>query len=172
MCDLGLLDPACPKPTYIPNTPPIYIPDFWNSSGLWGSENIKGSNNCYSYAINRPYLPDGSPRPKGRPQPGGSTCRLDCNSLIAAAKKDGLTDTDAAGNCPAGWHKVFLVIAPGVDYHWYRQDSDGTWSHKRGNGMCTNRDAAGIWGNIITDPSTCDRDYGCDDIWKRNKDYN
>lgn len=25
---------------------------------------------------------------------------------------------------------VALVIAPGIDYHWYKQDSDGYWSHK------------------------------------------
>lgn len=31
-----------------------------------------------------------------------------------------------------GGYVVLLVVSPGIDYHWYRQDSDGTWSHKRG----------------------------------------
>ena len=26
-----------------------------------------------------------------------------------------------------------LVIWPNRDYHWYRQDADGTWSHKPGS---------------------------------------
>lgn len=32
-----------------------------------------------------------------------------------------------------GGYAVLLVVSPGFDYHWYRQDADGTWSHKRGS---------------------------------------
>ncbi len=32
----------------------------------------------------------------------------------------------------SGGYAVLLVISPNNDYHWYRQDVDGTWSHKRG----------------------------------------
>ena len=32
-----------------------------------------------------------------------------------------------------GGYAVLLVVSPAKDYHWYRQDSDGTWSHKRGD---------------------------------------
>ena len=32
-----------------------------------------------------------------------------------------------------GGYAVALVVDPGADYHWYRQNSDGTWSHKRGD---------------------------------------
>ena len=123
-------------------------------------------NNCYSYACNRPYLPDGKPRPKGRPQPGGGSFALNCTSVLAAAKKDGLTDPDKAGVCPPGRHKVYLVIARGLDYHWYREDSDGMWSHKRGLTPCTNLDAPatrGALGKPITDPSTCNREYPDED---------
>lgn len=31
-----------------------------------------------------------------------------------------------------GGYTVLLVIDPYNDYHWYRQEADGTWSHKRG----------------------------------------
>lgn len=27
---------------------------------------------------------------------------------------------------------VLLVVYPGFDYHWYRQDPEGSWSHKTG----------------------------------------
>jgi hypothetical protein len=58
--------------------------------------------------------------------------------------------------CPSGYHKVMLVIAPGVDYHWYRQDTDGKWSHKPGITPITNLDASG---KPIADPAKADRDY-------------
>ena len=32
----------------------------------------------------------------------------------------------------SGEYAVLLVVDPNNDYHWYRQDSDGTWSHKPG----------------------------------------
>lgn len=43
------------------------------------------------------------------------------------------------------------------DYHWYRQNPDGTWSHKPGWGLVTNKDAGG---NVITDPQNANRNYG------------
>lgn len=49
---------------------------------------------------------------------------------------------------------VALVIAPGDDFHWYRQDDDGTWSHKPGRTEATNRDNAG---RVIHDPRRADR---------------
>ena len=33
----------------------------------------------------------------------------------------------------SGAYAVLLVICPDRDYHWYRQDADGTWSHKPGS---------------------------------------
>ena len=63
-------------------------------------------------------------------------------------------------NPPPGMYPVALVIAPGDDYHWYRQDSDGTWSHKPGNTPATNLDASG---NPITNPETANRNNGSHD---------
>ena len=44
-----------------------------------------------------------------------------------------------SGEVPAGYRQVLLVLGPenppgsGFNqYHWYRQDSDGSWSHKDG----------------------------------------
>ena len=52
-----------------------------------------------------------------------------------------------------GWY-VALVIWPNVDYHWYRQDNVGCWSHKPGKTAARNTDNSG---NRITDPRTCNR---------------
>ncbi|MBV9102244.1 MAG: hypothetical protein JO060_01570 [Candidatus Eremiobacteraeota bacterium] len=45
-------------------------------------------------------------------------------------------------------------MAPGYDFHWYRRDRDGTWSHKPGGTEARNVDNSG---HIITDPRTADR---------------
>ena len=83
--------------------------------------------------------------------------------------------------CPEGTYKIALVIdltddpsianyhqfdslgdtavyieLPDTDYHWYRQNPDGTWSHKPGQTAVINYDASG---NTIYDPQICDRDY-------------
>ena len=36
--------------------------------------------------------------------------------------------------------KVALVFSPGQNYHWYRQDENGNWSHKPGQGPVQNTD--------------------------------
>ncbi len=50
--------------------------------------------------------------------------------------------------CPAGSYKVALIVGKD-DYHWYRQNSDGFWSHKPGKEPVTNVDEQG---NSIIDP--------------------
>ena len=61
-----------------------------------------------------------------------------------------------------GYYKIALVIdndGNRQDFHWYRQNPDGTWSHKRGQGIVNNLDASG---KIIYDPATADRNYSND----------
>lgn len=50
--------------------------------------------------------------------------------------------------CPAGSYKVALIVGK-TDYHWYRQNPDGFWSHKPGKTNVTNIDQQG---NSIIDP--------------------
>ena len=50
--------------------------------------------------------------------------------------------------CPEGTYKVALIYGD-TDYHWYRQNPDGTWSHKPGRTEVTNLDANG---HLIYDP--------------------
>lgn len=99
---------------------------------------------------------------------------LDADEFGITFEAIGKNDT-----CPYGTYKVALVIdsyddpayenyiklengtiyieIPDTDYHWYRQNPDGTWSHKRGDSYATNLDASE---NIIYDPQICDRNYG------------
>ena len=116
--------------------------------------------NCYNYAINYYYN-------RGDPLQPGELARkpytsLSKSDIFAAAKADmpylGKTIRASSYSEVPGEneYKVALVIAPNKDYHWYRQDSDGRWSHKRGITAITNLDASD---DKIYDPQTADRDY-------------
>jgi len=59
--------------------------------------------------------------------------------------------------CPKGSSKVALVTAKGVDYHWYRQNPDGTWSDKAGSNKVKNWDAKN---RKIINPAGASREYG------------
>ena len=61
--------------------------------------------------------------------------------------------------CPKGMSKVALVVDKGTDYHWYRQNPDGSWSHKDGSNPVKNFDAKH---RKIFNPKQASRDYGSD----------
>jgi len=64
--------------------------------------------------------------------PGGGNL-WNCPRVLAGAIKDGAKE--CKGDCPVGWRKILVVVADnGMDYHFYREDNDGSWSHKRGYG--------------------------------------
>lgn len=126
---------------------------------LWYDRNTRLYNNCYNYANNK--ITGVSPTTAA--QPGKAHGALingkTCPDLIAAVQADGLVlkpDFASPLGANQGWY-VALVINPGVDYHFYRQDADGCWSHKIGRAPVTGGDHLG---NVITDPRTCRRgDY-------------
>lgn len=127
-----------------------YEPDRWNK------DPVLSSTNCYAYAANDP---DG--HPPGKPQPGEHSgapfANVDAKSVGDAAVRDGMVRAPSPPVPKPGYNVVALVIDPGVDYHWYRLDDNGFWSHKPGNTAARDVDASG---NKITDPETANRDYG------------
>ncbi len=64
--------------------------------------------------------------------------------------------TDFYSKCPKGKSKIALVVDPGEDYHFYRQDSDGMWSHKDGSNKVKRFDALK---RPIFNPEYASRDY-------------
>ncbi len=138
--------PAVRCPPCHAHDAPAYNPAFWNHPP------VQGTNNCYNYANNQ--------ATNTFAQPGRATghmyTSLSCAGVRPAAQSDGLvpcpnfTAPLAGGQ---GWY-VALVIWPNQDYHWYRQDNTGCWSHKPGGTPARNTDNAG---NQITDPRTCNR---------------
>lgn len=128
---------------------PSYTPSYWNDGGT-----VQFNNNCYNYSNNK--------RTDTFAQPGRAAgamyTSLTCPEVTSGALADGLDPLPPSGDCPKGfcrkYAKLALVVAPGWDYHWYRLDKNGMWTHKPGGTPATNLDNSG---NPITNPETADR---------------
>lgn len=141
--------PPPPQPLPTSGAEPPYQPGNWNAAG------VIANNNCYAYATN--VMGNAFPRPGragGQQPPFPGQAGYNCANFIAAAVSDGLVQANCNNACPAGSFKVALVLNPNTDYHWYRQDNNGNWSHKPGGGPATNLDNSR---NPIVDPRTADR---------------
>lgn len=131
--------------------------------------------NCYSYAMN-----DMDRYRHGGDVPG-ERGRFDFSSrsdrdyktfqqeLVKAIEADGAMIGGANAQPLEGYYRVAVYTrpplmdarqqgdAPAMDYHFVRENTDGTWSQKEGahpqtgSGRVTNRDDAGA---VITDPRT------------------
>lgn len=64
--------------------------------------------------------------------------------------------TELIKKCPKNYFKGSMVVDPGNTFHFYRLNSDGTWSHKPGTLPVTNLDKDK---NKIYTPHTANRDY-------------
>lgn len=117
----------------------------------WNTPTAQPDNNCYNYANDQMTNTFAQPgRASGRPRTG-----FTCPGVQPSAVSDGLTATSLNRTLAAGQgFYVALVIWPGQDYHWYRQDTNGCWSHKPGETPARNTDDSGA---SISDPRTCDR---------------
>jgi hypothetical protein len=122
-------------------------------------------NNCYAYGCDI--------ATNTFPQPGRvngvlfNSTNFTGDNVQAAAEKDGLITISKDAIDPAKLAEMKPSLPPGHfvallfskpdeahqwpgDYHWCRQDQDGTWSQKDGGDAVTNFDFAG---NKITNPA-------------------
>jgi len=114
-----------------------YNANYWNNDST-----RKDNNNCYNYAFNtanNTFAQPGYAKYREFVCPN-NCCFTENNGISSLALGDmwlmsGLTKISANQSCPAGQTKVMSAVhipPPGVeqyDFHWYRQDSNGTWSH-------------------------------------------
>jgi hypothetical protein len=136
---------------------PQYEPKKWNNK-----PRIKAQHNCFSYAIN-----DLSPSRTGKAQPGyfsGHSGVPDhdykCKHFLKRLKKDmpSMYVSTLQHKCKKGFHKAFMALddKSDPDYHFYRQDSNGFWSHKPGRTDVTDLDASK---QKIVAPNKANRKY-------------
>jgi len=142
---------------------PDYHPERYNR--------LKGdreSHNCFAYAFDYLQRPKGctdSSCPIPYPQPGRASgyktwSKMDgkrCPDLMARLMGDipGIQiGATFEAPCPKGMRKIATVVDPKEDYHFYRQDRSGMWSHKPGGRPVTNKDGSG---RPIYDPALAHR---------------
>lgn len=120
----------------------------------------QGQSNCYSYVCNKHTYP--VPAQPGFSKGTITTGPPTCQDITARAIVDGLVAI------PGGVHAATpvgscvylgaLCVTPSTaivrDYHWYRLDDNGCWSHKIGGNPVSNKDNSG---NLIPDPQTANR---------------
>ena len=126
----------------------LAVPPF--DPGKWNIPSVQPNNNCYNYGNDKITNTFAQP---GRGS-GSVATDVSCPVVTAAAQRDGLISIPAIVTTPAEGHFVALVSAPFYDYHWYRLDSNGMWSHKPGGTPAKNTDNSG---KLIADPRNADR---------------
>lgn len=144
------------------------------SSNSNNSSEYSGQANCYAYALKLSVDPRTNKPFRSKPQPGefaeksimnkdwatdaASTKKLIVESVMADCEVLGMTIEEVSSSayvCEDGEWLVALAYAPEwPDYHWWRQNEDGTWYHKPGSTSIRTVDDSG---EMITDPAICDR---------------
>ncbi len=137
---------------------PPYEPQKWNDN-----PKIKDNHNCYSYAVNQI-----NSHRTGKPQPGYYSGydhigddEYNCKSFYGRLQSDipSMYLTSFEQPCKKGFHKAFMAIddkKDDQDYHFYREDKTGMWSHKPGRTDVIDIDASG---KKISNPLTANRNY-------------
>ena len=133
---------------------PEYEPEKWNAPAVINTEN------CYDYALNlhKGFWHGWDPGHYS----DTDLSFLDINlkgvtkAAIADGKITGLKKPNfwnKLGFGRKGYYSVYLVVDNGIDYHWFRQDKGGYWSHKPGRTPVKNLDASG---KMIKNPAKAD----------------
>lgn len=157
-------------------------------SEIWNARRPEYTN-CYCYAINK-YSSDTSIQPGSIANDNGYCDEFwdyfnssEYNTLYVIGlmiHADAICSQSMGGTCgdlecrdiseyqtcSAGYYKIALFISEdGNDYHWYRQNQDGTWSHKPSSGWVRDYD---FDGNPISNPRYCNRRTSIDIIDEKN----
>jgi len=158
---------GCNRKSPLSGSEPEYNPDKYNNN-----KSIRHSHNCFAYAFgviddeqtarcentencnvpfHGPGIKSGFGRLRGE---DGKTCSDTMARTLADS--DGGYPIGFTGKCKRGFSKIATVVDPAADFHYYRQDTNGMWSHKPGAMPVTNKDSVG---NPIYDPALAGRYY-------------
>lgn len=158
---------GCPRQSPLSGFEPTYEPERWNQL-----REIRETHNCFAYAmnINDPRQISDCKQDKDCNvpfhQPGSAsghdgftaTRKKTCSEMVARILGDnpGIRMTNFTDQCPAETSKIAIVVDPKEDYHFFRQDTNGFWSHKPGGTPVTSLDSSK---RPIYDPKLANRNY-------------
>jgi hypothetical protein len=158
---------GCPRKSPLSGFEPPYEPLRWN-----GTKEIRETHNCFAYAmnINDPKqivdckknkncnVPFHQPGSASGHDGFSSEREKSCSEMIARILGDnpGIRMSTFTDQCPQETSKIAIVVDPKEDYHFFRQDTNGWWSHKPGGTPVTNKDSSG---RPIYDPKVANRNY-------------
>ena len=123
----------------------------------------KKFNNCYAYSVN-----DHNPSQEERNRksiPGPDQSVYNCLNVVNGLFNDipGIYPTRFECQCNPGHAKIFSAVSKDDnsgndtnDFHFWRLDSDGLWSHKIGTHLPSRLDASN---NNIQNPELSDRKF-------------
>lgn len=150
---------------------PIFEPKKWHACLESQWRTCRVASNCYSYALDKPEYYWSVPGMGYAKMAGQKFLEVATKvfqqygldefqaKLQLGAEADGLIPIDT----PTAKHGHYLTALffsdnpDNLDFHWYRQDSDGIWSSKNGWHAPSRKDADG---NAIKDPrEVYDPDY-------------
>lgn len=152
------------------------------NENLWNTSNIVKSHNCYAYMLDDIMMDI-----VRFPQPGIYSqintlpdnivrSRIPLNHIhtcdnVFTLLQDDIPELYAVNfneRCKPGFYKGFLTVDPGDDYHFYRQDSDGLFSHKPGRQPVRRHDKLG---HDIYRPDLSHKNYGPANNYSENCQY-
>jgi len=137
-----------------------------NTNYLWYNDPLEVlRHNCMSFAFGTRMSKN---TPLGHKQQPGNLSHKKTHVSLSSCKNivdtvlDDYPDTvykleDPYKKCKTGYSKVVLALAKDRDFHFYRQEKDGFWKHKRGLSRVSSVDACG---KKIKDPFTSCTDFG------------
>ena len=155
----------CPRQSVMSGYEPKFQPELYNKH-----IGVKNAQNCFAYAFDYRRLPKTCTKKScptaSFPQPGlksghpawSKVKGKRCPDLMGRLFGDvpDLKMTTFEKRCPKNYSKIALVVDEDTDYHFYRQDSNGYWSHKPG---ATNVARIDGTGRPIYDPQLASRNY-------------
>jgi len=144
----------------------VFESEKWHTCQGHDWQNCALNANCYSYVLNRPdyfWAVPGMGFVQAEAKKyvenfnnyfQGISLTEYRNEIIQGAIRDGLIQTKKLVD-QEGYYLAALFFAQNThDFHWYRKDDDGLWSHKDGWNLPSNQDDNG---NLLKEPTITTR---------------
>lgn len=135
-------------------TEPHWDPDHWKTNERY--------NNCYAYAVNNHVSSEVLRDHK--PSPGNVRGIYTCSKIMEGLKADLPNLYPITFDCPCqpGYKKIYSAVSErdedgDNDFHFWRLDQDGLWSHKPGSNPPLRVDGSN---HPIKNPEQSDRRMG------------